>query len=91
MWADHLTIARCCACIAEHDLAEAAARMGAALHLLQRDLEVHPQVPIHQPVPLLHGQQWGHPVDQQLLNGFTPKVLDPAVEPPLEGVRFIGA
>ena len=38
MWADHLTIARCCAGIAEHDLAEAAALMGAALHLLQRDL-----------------------------------------------------
>ena len=38
MWADHLTIARSCACIAEHDLAEAAARMGAALLLLQRDL-----------------------------------------------------
>ena len=38
MWADHLAIARSCACIAEHDLAEAAARMGAALHLLQRDL-----------------------------------------------------
>ena len=38
MWADHLMIARCCACIAEHDLAKAAARMGAALQLLQRDL-----------------------------------------------------
>ena len=38
MWADHLTIASSCACIAEHDLAEAAARMGAALLLLQRDL-----------------------------------------------------
>tara|TARA_B100001093_G_scaffold420713_1_gene412711 strand:- start:89 stop:256 length:168 start_codon:yes stop_codon:yes gene_type:complete len=38
MWADHLTIARCCACMAEHDLTEAAALMGAGLHLLQRDL-----------------------------------------------------
>ena len=38
MWADHLSIARCCACIAEYDLAEAAALMGAGLHLLQRDL-----------------------------------------------------
>ena len=38
MWADHLTIARCCACIAEHDLAAAAALMGGGLHLLQRDL-----------------------------------------------------
>ena len=37
MCADHLTIARCCACMAERDLAEAAALMGAALHLLQRD------------------------------------------------------
>ena len=38
MRADHLTIARCCACMAEHDLTEAAALMGAGLHLLQRDL-----------------------------------------------------
>ena len=38
MWADHLTIARCCACIAEQDLSEAAALMGGGLHLLQRDL-----------------------------------------------------
>ena len=38
MWADHLSIARCCACIAEHDLAEGVALMGAGLHLLQRDL-----------------------------------------------------
>ena len=38
MWADHLSIARCCACIAEHDLSEAAALMGAGLNLLQRDL-----------------------------------------------------
>ena len=38
MWADHLTIARCCAYMAEHYLAEAAAFMGAGLHLLQRDL-----------------------------------------------------
>ena len=37
MWADHLTIARCCACIAEHDLTEAAALMGGGMHLLQRD------------------------------------------------------
>ena len=37
MWVDHLTIARCCACIAEHDLAEAAALMGGGMHLLQRD------------------------------------------------------
>ena len=26
MWADHITIARCYACMAEHDLAEAAAK-----------------------------------------------------------------
>ena len=38
MWADHLTIARCCACIAEHDLSSAISTMGAGLHLLQRDL-----------------------------------------------------
>ena len=38
MRADHLTIARCCACMAEHDLTEAAALMGAGVHLLQRDL-----------------------------------------------------
>ena len=38
MWADHLTIARCCACMAEHGLTEAAALMGAGLHFLQRDL-----------------------------------------------------
>jgi hypothetical protein len=38
MWADHLSIARCCACISEHDLAEAVALMGGGLHLLQRDL-----------------------------------------------------
>ena len=38
MRADHLTIARCCACMAEHDLTEAAALMGAWVHLLQRDL-----------------------------------------------------
>ena len=33
-----MSIARCCACIAEHDLAEGVALMGAGLHLLQRDL-----------------------------------------------------
>jgi len=38
MWADHLTIARCCACMAEHDLTVAITTMGGALHLLQRDL-----------------------------------------------------
>ena len=38
MWADHLTIARCCACMAEHDLSAAISTMGAGLHLLQRDL-----------------------------------------------------
>ena len=38
MWADHLTIARCCACMAEHDLSAAISTMGASLHLLQRDL-----------------------------------------------------
>ena len=38
MWADHLSIGRCCACISEHDLAEAVALMGGGLHLLQRDL-----------------------------------------------------
>ena len=38
MWVDHLSIARCCACISEHDLAEAVALMGGGLHLLQRDL-----------------------------------------------------
>ena len=38
MWADHLTIARCCACMAELDLSAAITTMGAGLHLLQRDL-----------------------------------------------------
>ena len=38
MWADHLTIARCCACMAEHDLTAAITTIGAGLHLLQRDL-----------------------------------------------------
>ena len=38
MWADHLTIARCCACMAEHDLSAAISTMGESLHLLQRDL-----------------------------------------------------
>ena len=38
MWVDHLSVARCCAFIAEHNLAEAAALMGAGLHLLHRDL-----------------------------------------------------
>ena len=38
MWADHLTIARCCACMAEHVLSAAISTMGAGLHLLQRDL-----------------------------------------------------
>ena len=40
MWADHLTIARCCACMAELDLSAAIATMGAGLHLLQRDLDL---------------------------------------------------
>ena len=38
MWADLLTIARCCACIAEHDLGEGTALMDAGQLLLQRDL-----------------------------------------------------
>ena len=38
MWADHLSIARCCAYIAELDLKEATVVMGAGLHLLQHDL-----------------------------------------------------
>ncbi|QNI49087.1 hypothetical protein SynA1560_02444 [Synechococcus sp. A15-60] len=38
MWADHLSIARCCACMAELDLSTAISTMGAGLHLLQRDL-----------------------------------------------------
>ena len=38
MWADHLTIARCCACMAELDLSAAISTMAAGLHLLQRDL-----------------------------------------------------
>ena len=38
MWVDHLSVARCCAFIAEHNLAEAVALMGAGLHLLHRDL-----------------------------------------------------
>ena len=38
MWADHLTIARCCACMAEQNLSAAISTMGAGLHLLQRDL-----------------------------------------------------
>ena len=38
IWADHLTIACCCACMAELDLSAATTTMGAELHLLQRDL-----------------------------------------------------
>ena len=38
MWADQLSIARCCACISENGLAEAVALMGGGLHLLQQDL-----------------------------------------------------
>ena len=38
MWADHLSIARCCAYIAELDLTEATVMKGAGLHLLQHDL-----------------------------------------------------
>ncbi len=38
MWADHLTIARCCGCIAELDLQSGIVVMAAGLHLLQRDL-----------------------------------------------------
>ena len=38
MWADHLSIARCYAYMAELDLTEATVVMGAGLHLLQRDL-----------------------------------------------------
>ena len=35
---DHLSIARCCACMAEHDLAEAIGLMGGGLFLLNREL-----------------------------------------------------
>ena len=42
MWADHLTIARCCACMAKHDLTTAITTMGEGLHLLQRDLILEP-------------------------------------------------
>ena len=38
MWLDHLSVARCCAFIAEQNLAEAAALMGAGLYLFYRDL-----------------------------------------------------
>ena len=38
MCLDHLSVARCCAFIAEQNLAEAAALMGAGLNLLYRDL-----------------------------------------------------
>ena len=38
MWEDHLTIARCCGCIAELDLQSGIVLMAAGLHLLQRDL-----------------------------------------------------
>ena len=37
-WADHLDISRAIAVMADHDLSKATALMGAALHLLQRDL-----------------------------------------------------
>ena len=37
MWADHLTIARACEAIDEHDLAYGVAVMGCGLHLLQQD------------------------------------------------------
>ena len=38
MWADQLSIARCCTYMAELELAEATVVMGSGLHLLQRDL-----------------------------------------------------
>lgn len=38
--ADHLDISRAITVMGEHDLAQATAWMGAALHLLQRDLLV---------------------------------------------------
>ena len=38
MWADQLSIASCCACMAELELTEATVVMGAGLHLLQPDL-----------------------------------------------------
>ena len=38
MGADHLSIARCCAFMAEHDMAEAIGLMGAGLFLLYREL-----------------------------------------------------
>ena len=40
MWAEHLDIARDRTLIAEHNLPEGVARIGAAMHLLQRDLVV---------------------------------------------------
>lgn len=39
-WADHLDISRAITVMGEHDLAQATAWMGAALHLLQGDLLV---------------------------------------------------
>ena len=41
MWGDHLDISRSLALIADHDLPEAIGRMGAAMHLLQRDLTLN--------------------------------------------------
>ena len=38
LWADHLDIARACEAIAEHDLGEGTAAMGASLGLLAHEL-----------------------------------------------------
>ena len=53
--------------------------------------EALPQVPTHQPVSVLLGQQRGHPVDHQLSHSRLPQVLNAAYKPLLEGVRVISA
>ena len=44
----------------------AAASFLAIEAVIPQTSEAHPQVPSHQPVRVLLGQQRGHPVDQQL-------------------------
>ena len=53
-------------------------------------LEAHSQIPRHDPVPLGIGDEGVQPIQQQLSHGWFSKVLDAAIQLPLEGVRVIG-
>ena len=46
----------------------AAASFLATEVLMPKSSETHPQVPTHQPVRVLFGQHWGHPVDEQFFD-----------------------